>query len=811
MTLLDWLTVAAAFTAEQLVDVPADASGWWAVLGGASWTLFALALRHVGVRLESRKPAAGFATRGMLAACIVPGAVLVPPAVAAALAWQGLPTACGGEGASPEAVMLAGLRGVLCGMLAVGTTTSETRFALATTLFMVVLAAIVNDHPATAAINAGYAAVAASALAARAAGATGRGGLPSPAGLVSCLAVAAVVAALGGSRDACGRAVVGWLPLSGGDSFAFPWARDGVGDGENLVAAKKNPQATGPVNSGVFVTSHKPSLYDLFNDLYGEPEKPKDQERKRAFSLGPQELPPTDQHLADSEHAGREFSTVRKARSPSRQPTTDLAARALVTLTGPAPAHLRLAVYDTFDGRAWRDASPPAAAAIPADCRLEHVGGDWMRWQDGPPSAAGTAADTHAITIGSVQTSVLPLPARAESLRIDKIDRPDFFRTPAADVVTLDGVEVPAGTTVHAQSLPGGVDATGVIAVAAPPAVAATAQDDMRDTAQDDAQDDLPDWAGDVLDAWGIDRNPAALGWPHVAGVVAEIQQRIVRDDAASPPADCPDTLRHMLTVSHRGRPYDFAGAAAVLLRSCGYSTRVVGGLHVSGKRRDVRSRRLVATADDAHVWAEIRDAAGRWIPLEPTPGFRLRPPTVPWTTRFFDALGEAAAWLHARAARIAAVVGGIFLVAAAVRLGWRCCVDAVATAWWRRAILGGAGCPLLATWQLIAWRAWLAGCPKRAAETVRDWHQRVVEPAALGRETTAFLTCFERAAYGPAGLPADRLRHRHVAASAARLVTVARLRGGERHPSLRSRQPRSRQPRLRQAHIQETRRWQLS
>ena len=763
MTPLDWLTVAAAFTAEQLVDLPADAAAWWAVLGGAAWTLWAIALRRLCLWCRSRWPTAA---SGIAVGITFLVAAAVPLAIPAITAWQGLPTACGGEGASPEALLLACFRGMLCGLLAVGITASETRFALAVTLFMVVLAAVVNDHPAAAMINAGYAAVAASGLAARAAGATSRGGsgsLPSLAGLASCLAVAATVALLGGSRDACGRALVGWLPLSGGDSFAFSWARDGVGDGENLVAAEKNPQATGPVNSGVFVTSHKPSLYDLFNDLYGEPPKPKNEERQRAFGLGPQELPPTDQHLADSEHAGREFSTVRKARPRARRPTTELAARALVTLTGPAPAHLRLAVYDAFDGRSWRETSPLAAA--PRDCGLEHAGGDWMRWQE-VPAPPLDAADIHAITIGTVRTGVLPLPARADAMRIDKIDRPDFFRTPAADVVTLDGIEATAGTTVQARSLAGGVDATGAIAVTTPPAVDAN------------LRDDAPAWAADVLDAWGIDRDPAAAGWPQVARIVAEIQRRIVRDDAASPPADCPDTLRHVLTVSHRGRPYDFAGAAAILLRAGGYATRMVGGLHVSGDRRDVRSRRLVATADDAHVWAEIRDASGRWIPLEPTPGYRVRPPTVPWSTLALDGLRAAAAWMRARAIIIAAIGAGLALLAAGAGFGWRWCVDALATAWWRQAMRRGDVCPARATWHLIAWRAWLAGCSKRPSETVRDWHRRTLAPAVHTNTLRAFLAGFERAAYGPA-TPADRSHHHYrIAEATAALVTVDRLRG---------------------------------
>jgi len=765
MTPLDWLTITAAFTAEQLVDVPADASGWWAVLGGAAWTLFAFALRQASIWLQPRI-AAPSARRSVAIAGIATVAAAVPLATAAAPAWLGLQTASGGQGASPEALLLAVLRGLLCAMLAVGTTRSESRSALAMTLFMVVLAAIVNDHAAAVLINAAYAAVAVSSLAARAAVAAegdGRRHVPGPVGLVSCLTVAATVGLLGGSRDACGRAVVGWLPLSGGDSHAFPWARDGVGDGENLVAAKKDPQATGPVNSGVFATSHKSSLYDLFNDLYGDPPRPKRDERKRAVSLGPQELPPTDRHLADSEHAGREFSTVRKAGARSRRPRGDLAARALVTLTGPAPVHLRMAVFDSFDGRAWRIAPSQIAAADSR--RLEHAGGDWMRWHGVREPSARPAPDPHAITIGSMHTSVLPLPARADTLRIDRIDRPDFFRMPAEDVVALDGIDTPAGTTVHTQSRAGGVDAAGAIGVVAAPAVAA------------DGRAAVPSWTTAVLDDWQVDRDAGAAGWPHVAGVVAEIQRRLVRDDAAQPPDDCADTLHHVLTVSHRGRPYDFAGAAAILLRACGYDTRLVGGLHVSGDRRDVRSRRVIATADDAHVWAEIRDVSGRWIPLEPTPGYRLRRPMLPWTARAGEHLRAAAAWARIHAAVITAASTVSILAAAGVLLGWRRCVDTVATARWRRAMQRGGVCPMQATWHLIAWRAWLAGCPKRPHETVRDWHRRVIVPTTLGPRLMPFLSCFEREAYGRPSRPTDRPWDRHVAESAGRLVTVGRLR----------------------------------
>jgi hypothetical protein len=87
-----------------------------------------------------------------------------------------------------------------------------------------------------------------------------------------------------------------------------------------------------------------------------------------------------------------------------------------------------------------------------------------------------------------------------------------------------------------------------------------------------------------------------------------------------------------------------------------------------------------------------------------------------------------------------------------------------------------GDVCPARATWHLIAWRAWLAGCSKRPSETVRDWHRRTLA-AARADEPTSFLAAFEQSAYGRPPTPRDRLRHGQAAMAAAQRVTVARLR----------------------------------
>jgi hypothetical protein len=762
MTWLEWATVAMAFTAEQLVDVPRDASAMWAVVGGVGWTAWARALRAVFVRQGFPIPVGLVAWTG-------------PVAVAGVTALLGLPTSCGGEGASPEAMLLAVLRGGLLVMLAVGVTTTETRFALATTLFMVVLASIVSEHSAAGPLAAVYAAVATGGLAARGS-ANAAGGVwqrvPRTDGFLACLVVAATVATLDGTAaDGC-RAITGWMPLSGGNALLFPWARDGIGDGENLVAAKKDPQATGPVNSGIFANSHKPSLYDLFSDLYGEPPSPKDKKRsERTVSLAPEEAAPADLHLADSAHAGREFSTIRNRRTCSRRPVDDLSARALLSLNGPVPAHLRLAVYDRFDGREWRP-DPPAAPG--EEGGLEAVGGDWMRWVE--PASADAAVhpspsggdEMYAITIGRLETTALPLPTRSTALRIDRVDRSSFFRVPHPELATLDGVAVPAGTNVHVRSRAGGVDGSGSVGLTIPPM---TVGADLPAS---------PDWVRGQLTTWGI--MPTGAGdWPLVERVVRELQHHCAFDDDAVAPEACSDTLAHFLLIERRGRPYDFAGAAALLLRGCGFRTRLAAGLRVSGSRRDSRSRRWIAIDEDAHVWAEILDASGRWIPIEATPGRTVRPPvTSPWS-QFLATLTALATAARARSATIVGLLAAAAGLALVVRRWWRTWVDAATTVWWRHTVRRPSASPLAITWWLLAWRGWLAGCPHHRHETVREWCGRTVAPLPDGRLSLGFLAAFEREVYGTGTTKEDRLWNRQIAEAAAERITVRSLQSAGR------------------------------
>ncbi len=119
------------------------------------------------------------------------------------------------------------------------------------------------------------------------------------AGVFGVVAIAALTLGSAGSTVALG----GWFWGSGGTGRADPFAARGVGDGDQLVAAKDEAASFGAVESELFLDSEVPSLYDMFNDMYGEPVNKK-RENERAIGLAPSPEAPKEQRTAQSRQSG---------------------------------------------------------------------------------------------------------------------------------------------------------------------------------------------------------------------------------------------------------------------------------------------------------------------------------------------------------------------------------------------------------------------------------------------------------------------------------------------------------------------------
>jgi hypothetical protein len=132
-------------------------------------------------------------------------------------------------------------------------------------------------------------------------------GVSSAAIALAISAVAALV--LGGATSTI--ALGGYFWGSGGATGrSDPFAARGVWDGDQLVAAKERAASFGAVESELFLDSDMPSLYDMFNDLYGEPQKKKNS-TQMAVALASNPTGAKEQRTAESNQAGREFSALR--------------------------------------------------------------------------------------------------------------------------------------------------------------------------------------------------------------------------------------------------------------------------------------------------------------------------------------------------------------------------------------------------------------------------------------------------------------------------------------------------------------------
>jgi transglutaminase-like putative cysteine protease len=426
-------------------------------------------------------------------------------------------------------------------------------------------------------------------------------------------------------RDAV-RGAFGFVPSSGGTDTDDPYSRDGVGSGERLVAGSQDIQTFAPLDDAPFLSSHEPSLYDVFDESYDEPVKPREK-NDRAMSLPPSVLADLrERHLSDTQKANREFSTLRKDPGTKRgRGVESIRDDALLFVTGRMPVHLRLAVHDVFDGTAWHEEPPPSH---PRPMRIATVRGKpWLVAADLFDQTLFPAEETHAVKFVNLRTDRLPAPPGTLGLHVADVDRPDLFRWAQPSIAALAVESVPELLVVHAHAAL--VDE----AVLPERTLPAPAADSHHGLVPDVAERNR---IAELAREWTAE---AAPGWDQVRRIVERLRTGYVHDPQARPADDGTPPVVDFLFRSRRGPDYQFATAAVLLLRSLGYSARFVTGFHARESDYDARTRHAAIRAEHAHAWAEVEIGHQTWAAVEPTPGFELAGPPVPWSTRIAAAL----------------------------------------------------------------------------------------------------------------------------------------------------------------------------
>jgi transglutaminase-like putative cysteine protease len=561
----------------------------------------------------------------------------------------------------------------------------------------------------------------------------GRVGVPWVA-VLCALGAAGAVLALFVTGPRWGPRVLGeWLATSGGTGDYDPFARGGVNDGDEEVNGA-NARTTGMVESDSFLDSPLPSLYDLVHDLYGDPFKPKSVERAQALDskTRAREL---EKRPAENLRPGREFATARRSPERPRDPA-DRAARALFEVRGRTPLHVRATAFDEFDGDAWHEVTFDRSS-----CLLDREpDGCWMRVRERQPPDVFAETEEHHLTIAGPLGSLLPAPPHLVRFRVGLVDDATFFAWGRERVLRMASRNTPAGFTVHTESR--------VVDRRRLSAVRFLSGPSGGDAVPVSLPDDLDPDVRALAREWTRGR---PRGWAQIEAVVGRLRAEYALDWAASAPEGCTEPLRHFLLESRRGPDYQFASAAAILLRLLNYRTRLVSGFYAAPERYDPETDHTPVGPDDLHFWAEVMLPSGDWLVLEPTPGYEVLGPAPGWAERAWAALVAVGGWV------------GRHPVLVTVSL------LALAVVWWRRlALLDAAALALWAAFPGRCWRRCLgrarrllerrgrwAGRPRPACQTFAAWlHAARPGAGPLADDLGLLAHMAEWAAYAPDGEP---------------------------------------------------------
>ena len=500
-------------------------------------------------------------------------------------------------------------------------------------------------------------------------------------------------------------ALPGWFPTSGGDGKLDPFAARGIGDGDAVVAAKDEAESFGAVESELFLASHMPSMYDMFDDSYGEPVK-KTEGKERAVSVDLKVKREENHNMATSQQAGREFSTVRLPPKRSHRHLTDQRKNALFFISGRVPLHLRLESFDTFNGRTWTQSAVPQNPPL----TMTQLGDQpWLRVVYPVRTEMEKVhlhEDSHAIKVMNLKSPRIPLPVQTSGVHIDLVDKTEFYEwtndgslalSQRDTIPPLQVIHVRSQTT-HAKEYPESVFQR----------LAAGAQDPIAVLAKD--------WAAGANSSAGV-----------IANICERLKTEYVYDADYVIPTDAKHSVETFLFDSRRGNDDLFASAAAELLRSLGFRCRLATGFYAQAADYDSKAGGVVVASDDLHTWVEVALHDHRWITVEPTPGYEvLVPPLTIWQRI------QAACYATGRElARHPLLFSLLIITIGCASYFWRQVIDTLSILWWMCEVRCGANRCLSATRRLLERRAWLAGLKRPASMPLARWYRETIALAA--------------------------------------------------------------------------------
>ena len=589
--------------------------------------------------------------------------------------------------------------------------------------------------------------------------------LPMRSSVLGVAILLVLALALLGTTDASTYVLKGFMPTSGGDQVNDDYARAGVGDGDQTVAAQEDAMSFGPVESELFIESEVPSLYDVFNDMYGEPVKSK-KKRQRAIALSSETFKQNHQKLAKTQRSGREFSALRRNVKRRGQNLDDRNAAALLYVVGRVPLHLAMERFDTFDGITWtHSGSDYPHPPIRLEKEREKP---WAYFSRLRTSTIHREVEPHAIKFINLETNRFPSPPQLAALHVDRVDQPDFFGWTDDGVAHMPTHErIPQLTVARCRSQTVNLESLRDSGSWVPVIPQESELSQENETATGVLKGMLirhSTVSGDsvrlshLAKSWTQD---VPRGWRQIESVVQNLREGFQLDRHATPPEECRDVVSHFLSTGS-GPDYLFASTAAMLLRELGYPTRLVSGFYATDERYDQHGGQTTVLPADVHVWVEVYVGNDTWVAIEPTPGYASPYEALTWRQRLAQVWRSLWGWCCRAWPWLVAT--SLFLTAAWLtrRLWLSRLLEVIC-------LVAGSRSPrrrVLWTLRLLEWRAWLGGRPRPKTAAFSTWYASVA--ASLSSETSRELATSLRFAelclYAPLERQAFELQNAKVA-----------------------------------------------
>lgn len=535
--------------------------------------------------------------------------------------------------------------------------------------------------------------------------------------------------------------LAGFMPTSGGQDTFDQYARSGVGDGDALVGGKDDASSFGPVESELFLDSEKPSLYDMYNDMYGEPFKI-NMRHERKIGLGSDTQMSSNSKATTSQKSSREFSLQRRRGGSQRKYAKGAKVPALLYLVGKTPNHLKMETFDLYEENEWKQSVRLSPKNLPEFRLSRELGKPWIHFStvEQPDYLRGTSR--YVVKIINLKSQRIPAPPGLSAVHIDKVDRENFFGWTADHVVEMsDRDHIPQLTVIHEQASRYGLHSLRMSDFSVSVNRMSRASDPNAEF-----------WSSYPNDHPLLNRlatestRDIPRGWLQVEAVVKHLRENF-QVDSESRYEDSEDPLANFLR-ERKGPDYLFATSAALALRSLGYQTRFVSGFYVPESNFDAVSRQTTVLPENVHVWLEVRVDGAGWIPVEPTPGFELNIEELSISEAFAFWIVQASRWMQMHWPLVVAIVAGI-LLAFETRLVW---INLLLTLFCWLMGIGSVRRRLTWTLKLIEWRSALQGTRRPVGTPISTWYRQVTatSPENTKRNVSAFVSLIERQLYAP-------------------------------------------------------------